>query len=126
VVDVSEKVKNISVSSTQTLSVPLAVSSVRESDTMIRARNGQVVILGGLMKTKTTDDNDAVPFLGDLPLIGGLFKHTKQVTTKSELVILIRPTVIDGPRQWARGLRRVRDNLQRMLGKHNGHNLQTD
>ena len=126
VVDVSEKVKNISVSSSQTLSVPLAVSSVRESDTMIRARNGQVVILGGLMKTKTTDNSDAVPFLGDLPLIGSLFKHTKQVTTKSELVILIRPTVIDGPRQWARGLRRVRDNLQRMLGKQNGQGLQTD
>ena len=126
VVDVTEKVKNISVSSTQTLSVPLAVSSVRESDTMIRARNGQVVILGGLMKTKTTDDNDAVPFLGDLPLIGNLFKHTKQVTTKSELVILLRPTVIDGPRQWARGIQRVRENLQRMMGKQTDPELQAD
>jgi MSHA biogenesis protein MshL len=126
VVDVTEKIKNISVSGTQTLSVPLAVSSVRESDTMIRARNGQVVILGGLMKTKTSDDNNAVPFFGDLPLIGSLFKHTKQVTTKSELVILIRPTVIDSPQQWARGLQRVRENLQRMLGKSSGQGLQTD
>lgn len=126
VVDVTEKIKNISVSGTQTLSVPLAVSSVRESDTMIRARNGQVVILGGLMKTKTSDDNNAVPFFGDLPLIGSLFKHTKQVTTKSELVILIRPTVIDGPQQWARGLQRVRENLQRMMGKSSGQDLQTD
>jgi len=126
VVDVTEKVKNISVSNTQTLSVPLAVSSVRESDTMIRARNGQVVILGGLMKTKTTDDNQAIPFFGDLPLIGNLFKHTKQLTTKSELVILLRPTVIDGPRQWAHGLRRVRENMQRMLGKQNYRELTTD
>ena len=78
------------------------------------------------MKTKTTDDNDAVPFLGDLPLIGNLFKHTKQVTTKSELVILLRPTVIDGPRQWARGIQRVRENLQRMMGKQTDPELQAD
>lgn len=117
VVDVTEQTKNISVSSTQTLSVPLAVSSVRETDTVIRARNGQVVILGGLMKTSTSDQHDGVPLLSDLPLVGALFRHTKQVTTKSELVILLKPTVVDGPHQWARGMQRVRDNLQRMLGR---------
>ena len=126
VVDVTEKVKNISVSNTQTLSVPLAVSSVRESDTMIRARNGQVVILGGLMKTSTSDNHDGVPLLSDLPLVGGLFRHTKQVTTKSELVILLRPTVIDGPQQWASGIQRVRDNLQRMTGGYKSRDLNTD
>lgn len=119
VVDVTEQTKNISISNTQTLSVPLAVSSVRESDTVIRARNGQVVILGGLMKTSTSDQHDGVPLLSDLPLVGGLFRHTKQVTTKSELVILLKPTVVDGPHQWVRGMQRVRDNLQRMLGRDN-------
>ena len=126
VVDVTEKIKNISVSGTQTLSVPLAVSSVRESDTVIQALNGQVVILGGLMKTNTSDNNDSVPFLGDLPLIGSLFKHTKQITTKSELVILLKPTVINGPQQWARGMQRVRENLQRMIGKKSDQGLETD
>lgn len=117
VVDVTEKVKNISVSDSATLSIPLAVSSIRESDTIIRARNGQVVIIGGLMKTKTTDDNNSVPFLGDIPLIGSLFRHTKETTVKSELVILLKPTVVEGPKQWAQGLRRARDNLNRIVFK---------
>ncbi len=114
VVDVTEKVKNISVSSTSTLSVPLAVSSIRESDTIIRAKNRQVVIIGGLMKTKTANNNASVPFLGDLPLIGGLFRHTKETTVKSELVILLKATVIESPKQWAQGLRRVRENLNQI------------
>jgi len=117
VVDVTEKVKNISVSSTTTLSVPLAISSIRESDTVIRAQNGQVVIIGGLMKNKKANDVAAVPFLGDLPLIGALFRHNKEAMTKSELVILLKPTVIEGAAQWAEGLRNARDYLHSVVPK---------
>jgi MSHA biogenesis protein MshL len=113
VVDVTEKVKNLSVSATTTLSVPLAVSSIRESDSVIKAESGQVVIIGGLMKNKTTDNKNSVPFLGDLPLIGGLFQHNQETTVKSELVILLKPTVIEGPQQWAQGLKRARDSIKR-------------
>lgn len=105
VVDVTEHVKNISVSSATTLSVPLAVSSIRESDTMIRAKNGQVVIIGGLMKNRKVNDQASVPLLGDIPLIGNLFRHDKQVMIKSELVILLKPTVVDDSNAWAQGLR---------------------
>ncbi len=115
VVDVTEEVKNISVSGNTTLSLPLAVSSVRESDTIIRARSGQVVIIGGLMKTKTTDNQNSIPFLGDLPLVGGLFRHNKETTVKSELVILLKPTVVEGPQQWAEGIKRSRDHINSMI-----------
>lgn len=114
VVDVEEEVKNISVSGTTTLSVPLAVSTVRESDTVIRARNGQVVIIGGLMKNKTTDRESSIPFFGDLPLIGGLFRHTKELMVKSELVILLKPIVVEGPQQWAQGISRSRERINGM------------
>lgn len=117
VVDVTEKVKNIDVSGDTSLQVPLAVSTVRETDTVIKARNGQVVILGGLMKTKTSEEYNSVPFFGDIPLIGNLFKHTRELTTKSELVILLKPTVIESPQQWVDGLERTRTNLQRMVRK---------
>lgn len=117
VVDVTEKVKNISVSSTTTLSVPLAISSIRESDTVIRAQNGQVVIIGGLMKNKKANDTASVPFLGDLPLIGALFRHNREAMTKSELVILLKPTVIEGAAQWAEGLRNARDYLHSVVPK---------
>jgi MSHA biogenesis protein MshL len=114
VVDVEEEVKDISVSSTNTLSVPLAKSTVRESDTVIRAKNGQVVIIGGLMKNKTTDRNSSIPFFGDLPLIGGLFRHTKELTVKSELVILLKPIVVNSPQQWAQGIERSRERINAM------------
>ena len=118
VVRVTEQVTNISVSSTQTLSVPLAVSKVRETDTVIRARDGQVVILGGLMTSYSSDDAAIVPGLGDLPLIGNLFRQKKQSTTKTELVILLKPTVIDGPQQWAQGMQHVQQNLHSMMLKN--------
>jgi MSHA biogenesis protein MshL len=113
VVDVSEKVKNVAVSETTTLSVPLAVSSIRESDSVIRAQSGQVVIIGGLMKNKTTNNVDSVPFFGDIPLIGGLFRHNQELTVKSELVILLKPTVVEGPQQWAQSLKNARENISR-------------
>lgn len=114
VVDVVERVKNISVSSTTTLSVPLAVSSIRESDTIIRAKNGQVVVIGGLMINKTDDQQAKVPLLGDIPVVGNLFKHRRDITRKSELVILLKPTVIEGPRQWANKMRETLGNIRSM------------
>ena len=123
VVHVSQQVTNISVSGTQTLSVPLAVSKVRETDTVIRARDGQVVILGGLMTSDSSNNAAIVPFLGDLPLIGNLFRQQKKSSTKTELVILLKPTVIDGPQQWQRGLQRVRHNLQGMMHRTTNQNV---
>ena len=115
VVTVTEEVKDISLSEEQTLSVPLAVSSVRESDSIIRAQSGQVVIIGGLMKNKTTETEQSVPFLGDIPLIGSLFKHTRELTVKSELVILLKPTVIETSQQWAQGIKRSQNNIRNIL-----------
>ncbi|MDH5572315.1 MAG: pilus (MSHA type) biogenesis protein MshL, partial [Gammaproteobacteria bacterium] len=92
---VTEKVKNIGVSSSSTLSVPLAISTIRESDSIIRAKNGQVVVIGGLMQDTIGNEDASVPFLGDLPLIGGLFRHSKDVKKKSELVILLKPIIVD-------------------------------
>jgi MSHA biogenesis protein MshL len=114
VVEVTEQIKDIGLSTDTTLTVPLANSSVRESDTIIRARSGQVVIIGGLMKTKTRDDQSSVPFFGDIPLIGGLFRHTRQLTTKSELVILLKPTVVDNDVKWAQNIRQIRERYRRM------------
>ena len=105
VTEVREQIKDVTVTTT-TLRMPLASSTVRESDSMIRAQNGQIVVIGGLMQNKTRDEQASVPLLGDLPLVGALFRHTRQATSKSELVILLRPTVVEGNEQWSRELRR--------------------
>ena len=108
---VVEKVKQISLNNTSSLSVPLALSSIRESDTIIRARDGQVVIIGGLMQNSTKNEDAGIPVLGDLPLIGGLFKHTRKAYKKSELVILLRPVIVKDDTQWSKKLKQIQSRV---------------
>jgi MSHA biogenesis protein MshL len=110
--EVNERIKQINLTTTNQLSIPLALSTIRESDSIVRARSGQVVVIGGLMQNQTKDDTSSVPLLGDLPLVGGLFRHKQQVTRKSELVILLRPIVVNSDKTWA-------DEVQKATGSFN-------
>ncbi|WP_042152188.1 MULTISPECIES: pilus (MSHA type) biogenesis protein MshL [unclassified Pseudoalteromonas] len=74
--------------------LPLAQSNIREADTIIRAGSGEIVVIGGLMQTVTTDEESKTPLLGDLPVLGNLFKSIRKRQEKKELVILIKPTVV--------------------------------
>lgn len=91
---VEDQQKTISVSGAET-NLPLAFSSIRESDSIITAENGQIVVIGGLIQNRNADKNSSVPFFGDLPLIGELFKQKHEDSEKTELVILLRPTLTD-------------------------------
>lgn len=110
VVETAEQEKVIEIGD-ETLRLPLARSNIRESDTIVRARNGEIVVLGGLMQTSTTEDIEQVPLFGDLPVIGNLFKNKSNRTEKKELVILIKPTVI-GVDTWEQELQRSRELLK--------------
>ena len=113
---VIEKIKDIGLSTTTTLSVPLAVSSIRESDSIVRARNGQVIVIGGLMQNTVLEDTASIPGLGDVPVVGGLFRQRRESIRKSELVILLRPIIVDDSgRQWSEQIRQARRNI-RSLG----------
>ncbi len=95
----------------QDQSLPLARSTIRESDSIIRAQSGQIVVIGGLMQD-TIDDRDAkTPGAGDVPLFGNLFKHKSRSKTKSELIILLRPIVVDSPRRWTEAINDSRHNV---------------
>lgn len=83
-----------------TLSLPLALSAIQESDSIVRAGNGQIIVIGGLMKEGSTEENSSVPLLGDIPLLGNLFKHKKVTRIKKELVILLKATVINAAQDW--------------------------
>ena len=72
------------------------ILDVREADMIVRAREGQVVVIGGLMQEKRTDNESKVPILGDLPGIGRLFRSTTQEVRKTELVVLLSATVMVG------------------------------
>jgi MSHA biogenesis protein MshL len=110
VIDVNEERKEISYGNTN-LTLPLATSSIRESDSVIRAQDGDVVVIGGLMKSNTFDQVSKVPFLGDVPALGHLFRNTTKLTQKTELVILLKPSVV-GVNTWQKELERSRDLLQ--------------
>ena len=94
VTDVTEKQKVIELNGDE-YSLPLAFSEVRETDSIIRARSGQIVVIGGLMQNKNVKTVAKVPVLGSIPLLGGLFRQTREEKMQSELVILIQPKIID-------------------------------
>ena len=112
--EVSQQTKSV-VTTMGNLTLPLAASNIRESDTVIRAANGQVVVIGGLMQEQTEDETASVPLLGDLPVLGGLFRHTRTSSRKSELVILLRPVVADDD-GWEADLQRSADRIRRFGG----------
>ena len=106
-------------------SIPLAFSSPRESDSIVRAQNGQIVVIGGLMKNETTESVASVPLLGDIPFLGALFRHTKQVSQKSELVILLRPVVIEDDKQWSQAREETRERINKLnRGFHVGGKIE--
>ena len=69
----------------------------RRAETKLLVKNGQTVVLGGLRKKDVTKQIDKVPFLGDLPLVGALFKFTGESTVNSELVVFITPLIVQQP-----------------------------
>ncbi|MDX1518890.1 MAG: pilus (MSHA type) biogenesis protein MshL [Gammaproteobacteria bacterium] len=107
---------------TLTQQLPLARSTVRESDSIVRAASGQVVVIGGLMQDLVNDQQAGAPGLSDLPVVGSLFKHTNKTSTKSELVILLRPIVVDDDQVWMKAMNQSSNNLRGLrkdLGEQN-------
>ena len=99
--------------------IPLAKSSVNETDTMVRAQDGDIVALGGLMQIQITSQKSGIPGLQDIPGIGAAFRSTTRTTVKKELVILLKPTVIKGERESEQDIQQARDRMQN-LGAHMG------
>jgi MSHA biogenesis protein MshL len=99
-------------STPNTLSLPLALSTIRESDNIVSAKNGQIVVIGGLMQNNTAESIAGTPVLSKIPFIGALFRRTSQVATKSELVILLRPILVDN-KIWTESLERADNDIQK-------------
>lgn len=78
-----------------TYTLPLAFSTIRESDNIVHAESGQVVVIGGLMQNAAEEEVAGVPIMSKMPLIGPLFRRTSQISHKTELVILLRPVLAD-------------------------------
>lgn len=114
VVETSEQEKVVKLNN-DTFVLPLAQSNIRESDTIVKARNGEIVVLGGLMQTSYSNVEAKAPLLGDIPVLGNLFKNKRRTEQKKELIILIRPTVV-GAETWQDELNRSSEILQQWYG----------
>jgi MSHA biogenesis protein MshL len=111
--EVTDQEKVISIGG-QTQTLPLARSTVRETDSVVQARSGQLVVIGGLMQTHERENVGTTPLLGDMPLVGAMFRHKRTLGVKSELVILLRPLVINEGADWAKPIDDSRDRLSGM------------
>ncbi len=83
--------------------LPLASSSISETDSVVRLKDRQIVAIGGLMRQSFDDAKNRLPLLGAIPGLGELFGHTSQNQAKRELVVLIRTTLIREEADWVRG-----------------------
>jgi general secretion pathway protein D len=90
-----------------TTSIPISqgvnapVIDIRSANTVAVTPDGQTVILGGLMQNSKAKSETKIPFLGDLPLLGVLFKRTVKSDSQTELMIFLTPHIIQAPSQLA-------------------------
>ncbi|WP_426115840.1 pilus (MSHA type) biogenesis protein MshL [Massilia sp. PWRC2] len=97
---VSTITKSINLGSAGNLSLPLAASSTSEIDSMVRGQDGRVVAIGGLMRQSSSADRAGIPGAASVPVLGALFGSRAQVNQKRELVVLIKPTIVEGASSW--------------------------
>lgn len=93
--NVREKNKLIDLGALGQYQIPSASSSVNETDSMVRIKTGQIAAIGGLMSASSKNDSSGLPGLSKAPVIGGLFGQKSSEISKRELVILIKPTIVD-------------------------------
>lgn len=115
--EVTDQTKALTVSG-ETDELPLAFSEIRESDSIVKAKSGQIIAIGGLMRNNSRRVNFATPVLGRVPGLKRLFGSTREVETKTELIILLKPIVVDDDDDWPKIIQPAADRLN-ALGQAN-------
>lgn len=107
---VNEKNKSVSLGTLGTFSLPLATSSINETDSIVRVQDGNIVAIGGLMRQEQTSERSQLP--GATGVVANLLGQSGSGVTKRELVILIKPTVIQNDQSWTQDIRDTQARLQ--------------
>lgn len=109
---VAEKQKTVNLGTLGNFNLPLASSTVNESDSVVRVTDGHIVAIGGLMKQQQSAGRSGLPGSSDAGPLAGLFGEKNRSATKSELVLLLKPTLIRNDSNWAADLAEVQERLQ--------------
>ncbi|MDY7547918.1 secretin N-terminal domain-containing protein [Glaciimonas sp. Gout2] len=114
-----DKVINLGASG-GTLSLPLASSAISETDSVVRGQDGRIIAIGGLMRQSSSSDRAQVPGAADVPVLGNLFRNNSRVSQKSELVILLKPTIVQGEDSWDQDMLDSQRRLQGLVPRNMG------
>jgi len=114
--EVVDQQKAVTVSG-ETDTLPLAFSEIRESDSIVKASSGQIIVIGGLMQNSSRKQTFATPVLGRIPGVGKLFRTERNVESKTELVILLKPIVVDNDAVWSNVARETLDRVHPPAGQ---------
>ena len=101
----------------QDYSIPTPLNTVRESDSIVKAQNGQVVVLGGLMQETATENKEGLTGLARIPYIGHLFRVDEGKSQKSELIILLKASIINGDSDWQQEINPSKQRYQQLEAK---------
>lgn len=71
------------------------IISTRKASTMVKVKNGQTIVIGGLMRDSMVKSESKVPVLGSIPILGLLFRNKKTTRVKTELIVFIRPIIVE-------------------------------
>ncbi|MDD2760255.1 MAG: pilus (MSHA type) biogenesis protein MshL [Methylomonas sp.] len=97
--------------------LPMALNTVRESDSIVHAENGQIIVIGGLMQDSRDETKQGVSLLTQIPYLGNVFRENKGRGRKSELVILLKPTIINDGSDWKAPIEESRERMQKLERK---------
>jgi MSHA biogenesis protein MshL len=111
---VTEKTKNIDLGSVGNYRLPLASSSVNETDTLVRIQDGTIVAIGGLMQMESSRTTSGLPGTGNSALLSTLFGNKAVTGRKKEVIVLIKPTIIRTAEDWEQHNRRARAAIDDM------------
>lgn len=111
---VSEKSKQVDLGSAGNFKLPLASSSVNETDTLVRIQDGSIVAIGGLMQLESSSNASGVPGTTNLPGWGALFGNRAKQGRKKEVIVLIKPTIIRTAADWEAQNKRARAAIDDM------------
>jgi MSHA biogenesis protein MshL len=95
---------------TGAITLPLAVSRINETDSIVRAQNGNIVAIGGLMRQEQSSDRSQLP--GATGFVANALGQRSSALRKRELVILIKPTIIDNDRAWTQDINDVQERMR--------------
>jgi MSHA biogenesis protein MshL len=100
ITSVTEKTKRVDLGSIGNYKLPVASSTVNESDTVVRIQDGNIVAIGGLMQLESSLRASGMPGTADVPLLSTLLGSKQNSGRKRELVVLIKPTIIRNAQDW--------------------------